>query len=195
MRGVFITLEGLDGAGTTTQLDMVANELRRYNIPVVTTKEPTNGAVGTLIREQIRTSPSPEKMTLLFAADRVEHCDTVIRPSIMRGDWVLCDRYVHSSVAYQGQSFYTPGVVSDINCFALKPDIVIYVKVPVSVALNRVEARGQAKDVFETKQVLDAAYMQYSRMSSDSNWITVDGTKPIADVTSDIMAALIRRGL
>src|SRR5579864_7294663 len=109
-RGLFIVLEGLDGAGTTTQLVRLAERLRRAGERVVATAEPTDGPIGALIRQALRRrlvhrdgrALTDESLALLFAADRVDHVAGEIEPALARGQHVLCDRYVLSSLAYQG---------------------------------------------------------------------------------------------
>ncbi len=101
--GRFIVLEGLDGAGTTTQAALLAEWLGARG-EVVQTREPTAGPIGRLIRSSLRAEPdSPAETSLpwLFAADRAEHLTRVIEPALARGAWVISDRYYHSSLAYQ----------------------------------------------------------------------------------------------
>src|SRR5690606_18811113 len=112
IEGLFIVLEGVDGAGTTTHTKLLADALRARGLPVHTTREPSDGPVGVQIR-QILTGrlvvpgingprpPSWSTMALLFAADRMDHVEASITPNLMDGVTVISDRYYHSSVAYQ----------------------------------------------------------------------------------------------
>lgn len=111
--GRFIVLEGLDGAGTTTQTERLASLLRSEGHDVVTTREPSDGPVGTMLRQALtgrlglpqgRGPLAQETLALLFAADRTDHLHARILPALEQGKVVLCDRYVLSSLAYQGAS-------------------------------------------------------------------------------------------
>ncbi|HYY53573.1 MAG TPA: dTMP kinase, partial [Myxococcales bacterium] len=111
--GRFIALEGLDGSGTTTQAERIASVLRAQGRRVLLTREPSDGPIGTLIRLALtgrlglpqRSGPlTEEALALLFAADRVDHLAAVIEPALERGELVVCDRYVLSSLAYQGSA-------------------------------------------------------------------------------------------
>lgn len=155
--GVFIVLEGIDGAGTTTQLERLAKALREDGYRVTTTRQPSDGPVGTLIRQALTgrlslpngTGPlNAQTLALLFAADRTDHLEAQILPALERGDVVLCDRYVLSSIAYQGQTL-PQGWVSDINAFATPPDLTLFFKVDPKVAGERRAARGAAAELFE----------------------------------------------
>src|SRR4051794_39709628 len=109
--GRFIVIEGLDGAGTTTQTERLATRLREEGHRVLTTREPSDGPVGMLLRQALTgrlTLPgahaplADETLALLFAADRTDHLASRVEPALGRGEVVLCDRYVLSSLAYQG---------------------------------------------------------------------------------------------
>lgn len=99
----FIVLEGIDGSGTTTQLSRVSAALRTLGHRVHETREPTGGRIGKLIREQLSdpSGVSARCLALLFAADRIDHLDREILPALARGEVVVCDRYVMSSLVYQ----------------------------------------------------------------------------------------------
>jgi dTMP kinase len=112
MRGLLVALEGIDGAGNTTQARLLARWLKRRGMEVLLTKEPTRGDVGRLIRARLRKGvKDPLVDTLLFAADRAEHVAKVIAPGMRRGLVVVTDRYVESSIAYQGAEGADPSWV------------------------------------------------------------------------------------
>ena len=112
-RGRFIVLEGLDGAGTTTQAERIARALRERGSKVVVTRQPSDGPIGTQLRHALtgrlslpngRGPLTEDTLALLFAADRLDHLAAIVEPALARGEIVLCDRYVLSSLAYQGSA-------------------------------------------------------------------------------------------
>lgn len=163
----FIVLEGIDGAGTTTQLGRLAAWLRASGREVSTTCEPTDGPIGRAIRGFLRgeaAPPHPDAIALLFAADRVDHLAREITPALDAGHVVLCDRYVGSSLAYQG-SYSDPAWVRAVNSRARTPDLTLYVRVPAQVALARIGIRdGDRRELFERRDVLERIGAAYDRL-------------------------------
>jgi len=137
--GFFIVLEGVDGAGSTTHSRLLAGWLRRMGHEVVLTKEPqSHGRIGRLIREYLQITESPPIVdALLFAADRVEHLENVIKPELARGRIVVSDRYLESSIAYQGAEGVDVEWIQTINREALPPDLTIVLKVDPAKSLSR----------------------------------------------------------
>jgi dTMP kinase len=168
--GTFVVLEGLDGAGTTTQLSRLAGALEARGLRVRTTSEPSHGPIGSLIRHALAhrlTLPTGEAISmgalaLLFAADRLDHLEAEILPGLQRGDVVLCDRYVMSSLAYQG-SFLPTEWVARINQFAIPPDLTLFLSVDVRTAAQRRLKRGAKAELFETDLRQRAVAKQYER--------------------------------
>ena len=156
-RGAFIVLEGIDGAGTTTQLHRLTDVLEGQGATVLATFEPTDSRFGSQIRRFLRgeePAPNPDTIALLFAADRLDHLQEQIRPALDAGGHVICDRYLGSSLAYQG-SYSDPDWVRMINSQAQLPDLTLYFQVDVDTALSRIEARdGVQRDLFEEKDAL-----------------------------------------
>ena len=161
-RGHFIVFEGVDGSGTTTQSRQLASHLREAGLPVTLTREPG----GTSIAEQIRQfvldpsleGISPMSELFLYAASRSQHVAEVIVPSLDRGDVVICDRYIASSLAYQG---YGRGLnleeIKQINRLAVGeclPDATIYLTLPVEVAWKRLGKRDSADRLEQTGMAL-----------------------------------------
>ena len=161
-RGHFIVFEGVDGSGTTTQSRLLASHLREAGLPVTLTREPG----GTPIAEQIRQfvldpsleGISPMSELFLYAASRSQHVAEVIVPSLDRGDVVICDRYIASSLAYQG---YGRGLnleeIEQINRLAVGeclPDATIYLTLPVEVAWKRLGQRDSADRLEQTGMAL-----------------------------------------
>jgi len=149
-RGMFVVFEGGEGAGKTTQLERLAEALRRKGRDVVVTREPGATPAGAKIRELVLHGGSlaPRAEALLYAADRAHHVATVVRPALARGAVVLSDRYIDSSLAYQGAGRTLP--VDDVAWLSawatggLKPDLVVLLDVDPAIGLGRVAERGKA---------------------------------------------------
>ena len=189
--GRFIVFEGLDGAGTTTQAKMLAERVQQKGRSVYVAHQPSEGPVGLLIRQILAgRAATPQAdgklgvvdergMALLFAADRLDHLASQIEPRLARGEGVILDRYTLSSLAYQGASF------------ARKPDLTLFLYVPATVALERVRARGAKLERYETAIQLLAIEREYSRLVGTlASVVSIDGTRPIAEVSDLCYAAL-----
>lgn len=210
IEGLFIVLEGVDGAGTTTHTRILAEALRARGLPVHTSREPSDGPIGVQIR-QILTGrlvvpglhgprpPSWTTMALLFAADRMDHVEASIVPNLMDGVTVLSDRYYHSSVAYQsitgGGEPETIEWVKAINRHARRPDLTIVLDVPDETAAKRRASRTAGREMFddlELQQQLAAFYRGMSEHFPDERIVVVDSDRPVQDVASDVMAHVKR---
>lgn len=148
-RGKLIALEGLDGAGKSTQRERLAGWLEARGLEVVRTSEPTDGAVGRRIRAMARSGErvSPEQELRWFVEDRREHVAHEIEPALAAGRWVVTDRYTLSSVAYQGARGldWREILAAGERDFPL-PDLALLLVLPAAVGLERVRARGGALD-------------------------------------------------
>lgn len=176
MSGLFITLEGPEGAGKSTNRDYLAERLREHGIDVLLTREPG----GTPLAEQVRElllAPSNEIMAadtelLLVFAARAQHLDQVIRPALARGCVVLCDRFTDATYAYQGGgrglSETRIAVLEEFVQGALRPDLTLVFDLPVEVGLARAAARGRL-DRFEQegRQFFDAVRHTYLRRAAE----------------------------
>jgi dTMP kinase len=195
VRGIHISIEGIDGSGKTTQAQVILNWLRTNGYRAKYTAEPTYGRIGSVIRlhvYRIRNTP-PEYEALLFAADRVEHYQRLIRPLLERGFVVVSDRYIHSSLAYQGAALRDVGWVRDVNKFAPPPDLAVLIDVPVEVALQRKKRRRMR---FEKREILLKVSKEYRRLVECGEMECVDGERALEEVSSDlieIVAALLRK--
>ena len=145
MKGCFVTFEGCEGSGKSTQLKLLAQKLDGAGVDYILTREPGGSPIAERIREIIldgkNTAMCDECEALLYAAARVQHLKEKIIPALRAGKLVICDRYVHSSLAYQG---YARGLgeeyVADINSFALKecpPDLTVFLDIPPERAFER----------------------------------------------------------
>ncbi|MEM8867783.1 MAG: dTMP kinase [Verrucomicrobiota bacterium] len=151
MPGLFISFEGGEGCGKSTQIRALTARLQELNHPVVTTREPGGTPLGEAIRHLLQHDPageamSPETELLLFAASRAQHTHELIRPAVEAGKVVLCDRYMDSTTVYQGVArALAPDDVAAINQFAVgksKPDLTLLIDLDPEVGLARVRARS-----------------------------------------------------
>lgn len=200
----FIVLEGIDGSGTTTQSVQLAENLRLRGHRVRTTFEPSSGRIGTQIRELLAVrsnSIAPAALALLFAADRVDHNRRVILPAVRAGEVVISDRYLMSSLAYQG---LTQSVewLQQINSNARLPDLTLLLRIPPLVGLRRVAQRragsGGNEEIFdvpETQKKLAQSYETLVTRDDLGPIQVMDGSKKISDVGAALLRACTQRGL
>ena len=193
-RGRFIVFEGLDGAGTSTQIELLAGHLRNRGIDAAVTREPTDGVVGRLIRRVLRKEVElpPAALALLFAADRVDHLEgpNGVRVALDGGQWILSDRYVLSSVAYQAADGLDAAWVAEVNRAAIAPDLTIFIAATPETCMQRIAARGGRPERFETLERLHEVDRQF-RVHLGNEALTgqlfeVDGNGSIDDVAATI---------
>jgi dTMP kinase len=148
LAGKLITLEGIDGSGKSTQMEILARELTRRKFDVVTTMEPGGTPLGKRLREiflETEDEIAPRAELLLFAADRAQHVDFLIKPAIEQNKIVISDRFADATYAYQGAgrgfSVDTVNSVIELATDGLKPDLTLFYDVPVSKALGRAGSR------------------------------------------------------
>ena len=156
-KGFLIVFEGTDGTGKSTQLDLLATALQDRGLDVVSTCEPTDGKYGKQIRELYtnRGQSSLEEELDLFLADRKEHVDSLLNPSIKEGKIVLCDRYYLSTIAYQGAAGLDPAMILARNAFAPVPDLALLFHAPIQTGVQRItEGRGDTLNDFEKEDYL-----------------------------------------
>ena len=164
---MFVTFEGIEGCGKTTQLERLADTLKRQGIPLVTTFEPGGTRIGNDIR-RILLDARNEDLTplaelILYAADRAQHIEEVIKPALDRGEWVICDRFVDATLAYQGAArSQDVRLIQDLNkrsTLGICPDMTFLLDCPVEIGLERAMKRNKAlsdegQDRFE-RETLD----------------------------------------
>jgi dTMP kinase len=197
--GRLIVIEGLDGAGTTTQVRMLHARLSRTR-SVYVTYEPSEGPVGLLIRAALEHRVRVDDATLaaLFAADRMDHLYHTtgqggIAAHLARGDHVLTDRYHLSSLAYQGMTLDWEWIW-DMHARCIRPDLTLFVDVPVEICLGRIaQGRGEHFDLFENQDALTRARASYLRSIERLRELgetigVVDGDAPPDEVHARIWA-------
>lgn len=189
----FIVFEGIDGSGKSTQAKILARRLAELGIPTLLTAEPSDGPVGLIIKS-LTARPSPEEEARLFTEDRRDHVERVILPALAEGRTVICDRYVHSSVAYQGARGLDPAaILSAQRTFAPEPDAIFLLAVPVDTGLARIGTdRHGSFSAFEVRENLEAVAAVYSGLT-DPLITRIDGTGSVEHIHSIIMDCL--RGL
>jgi len=192
-----IALEGLDGCGTTTQAKLLAERIISEGNIAALTQEPSSGYVGSLIREALTTSQDtstetfPAFLALLFAADRLEHLDSRVRPALDRGEWVITDRSVLSSLAYQSMELSADWVES-INGLAPFPHLVIWVDTPPDECIARIEGRREARERYEKLETLKTLHPLYKALSERSfdgvKLVRIDGQPSVQEVHEAVWA-------
>lgn len=195
-RGKLVVLEGGDGSGKSTQVALLAASLRSTGLAVHETFEPGAGATGAVIRDLLLHGPesiAPIAEALLMAADRAQHVATDIEPALAEGRWVVSDRYVPSSLVYQGV-VRDLGVdlverLSAIATGGLEPDLVIVLDVGDAVAAAR---RGSETDRLEREgDVFHAAVRQaYRELAVSRRWVIIDADGPVDTVADALWAAV-----
>ena len=184
-RGIFIVIEGLDGSGKTTQATLLAKKLSQKH-DVMLTAEPSRGKIGSFIREgclyEDKRLPT-EAEALLFAADRIEHMQKEVKPALDVGKLVICDRYIYSSLAYQGSAGLSLEWIKTINARALQPDFSIFIDVPPERVLERLQRKKSVMETLETQQKVREVYLKYVEKGE---LFRVDGDRP-KEIVSDAL--------
>jgi dTMP kinase len=204
--GLLIVLEGVDGAGTTTQTARLCDALRP-SLPVQATREPSTGPIGALLRQALSgrwVTPSPDgprapgwvAQALLFAADREDHLEAEVLPLLAQGVTVVSDRYYHSSVAYQslvaGRAPDAIPWIRELNKHARRPDLTFVLDVPATVAEQRRRARG-GKELFDDSALqlrLTDFYAQLEAHFPGEPIVHVAGDRSADVVAKDIHSAV-----
>lgn len=194
----FITFEGIEGAGKTTLAGLLADWLHEQGVPVLTTREPGGSPIGGYLRELILNhAVHPRAELFLFLAERAQHVSQVIRPALDAGQWVLCDRYTDSTLAYQG---YGRGVdlatlrqLNQIATEGLEPDLTVLIDLPVEVALSRAsDANRFEHEPLAFHERVRQGYLQESRQFP-RRYIVLDGTRPLSDLQEALRQAVVER--
>jgi dTMP kinase len=203
--GRFVVLEGIDGSGTTTQVARLADRLRAMRVPVRSTREPSDGPIGNLVRQVLTgrvvapggRSPGWATMALLFAADRMDHVESEIGPLLASGGVVVSDRYDASSLAYQS---VTSGIEAKdavewirlLNRHVRRPDLTIVLDLAPELAAARRVQRGDAAQLYEQSEMqreLALFYKDLAKHLPKDRIAIIDATGAIEDVHARVWNA------
>jgi dTMP kinase len=192
VKGHFICIEGLDGSGKTTQTKLLVRKLTKMGHDAVYTAEPSRGKIGRLIREYClhggkRTSSIVE--ALLFAADRFEHVEKEVIPALNAGKIVVSDRYVYSSLTYQGAAGLDLRWIEMINDHAIRPDLAIFVDVEPEAVIKRLKPKKSVMENLETQRKVREIYV---RFVENGELVRIDGNKSKKEVAHDILKVVVR---
>lgn len=202
MKGKFITIEGIEGAGKSTQLAFIQKYLNEQGQSLTVTREPGGTELGEQIRELLLT-PRPQGMAvdtelLLMFAARAEHIEQIIQPALDRGEWVLSDRFTDATFAYQGggrgisQQRITE--IADWTLKGLQPDLTFLFDLPVEVGQQRVLSRNEGVDRFEQEKVdffqrIKECYLERAK-NDPSRMKIIDANRSIADIQTQLSTLL-----
>lgn len=201
--GRFIVLEGLDGAGTTTQARILGDALRRAGRRVHVTAEPSSGPAGALVRHILTrrvagpdgTGFDPAALALLFAADRLDHVAAEVAPKLAAGVDVVSDRFTLSSLAYQGLTTGDLAWVEAVNGRAATPDVTLFLRARPAITLKRRHAASMDPELYEVSDFQRAVARSYDRgierlRAAGQQVVELDGEAPVEAVTDAAWAAL-----
>jgi dTMP kinase len=200
-RGLFLTLEGAEGVGKSTNIEYITQYLERRGIEYVLTREPGGTALAEKIRDlllAVHEEPMSEltELLLVFAA-RAQHLDKVIQPALSKGKWVVCDRFTDATFAYQGAgrglSVETIGQLQSLVQGELRPDLTLILDLNPEIGLARASNRGEL-DRFELEQQsffrhVRQGYLDIAQAEPERCRV-IDASKPLTDVKLDLLAAL-----
>jgi len=193
---LFIVFEGIDGSGNSTQSTILAEFLRGRVYDVLLTKEPTNGAIGKVIRDvlQKRVRTSPLALQMLFVADRAYHLQTEIEPALEEGKVVISDRYMFSTTAFGGLDV-DMDFLKQINSKFRVPDITFILDVKPEIALQRIKrSRSGELELFEELEKSKRVYANYMKLKDQfPNVHVIDGNRPVAEVAADVRKIVLSK--
>ncbi|MHC3129103.1 MAG: dTMP kinase [Candidatus Bathyarchaeota archaeon] len=190
-KGVFICIEGLDGSGKTTHAHRIVRNLQKKGFDAIYTTEPSRGELGKFIRASVLQGKKrvPRVVeALLFAVDRVEHLEKMVKPALEEGKIVISDRCVYSSLAYQGAAELDLEWIEEINRMALPPDLAVYIDVPPEVVVKRIRRKKSVMERLETQRKVREVYMKYVK---NGKLVPVDGDKRKGEVAQNILMLIL----
>jgi dTMP kinase len=190
-KGAFICIEGLDGCGKTTQAKLLAKKLGKSRNALYTA-EPSRGKIGTYIRNRClygekRLSTVVE--ALLFAADRIEHLENEVLPALREGQLVISDRYVYSSLAYQGAAGLSLEWIEEVNKHALKPSLAVFIDVDPKTVMYRLKRKRSVMENMETQQRVRDVYLKFV---AKGELVRLDGNRAKNEVAETLSALVLK---
>ncbi len=203
--GYFITLEGPDGSGKTTQACLLAEWLREQSYDVVLTREPGGTDIGdqirTVLHDPHNTAMDARAEILLYSASRAQHVAQLIRPALAAGKIVISDRYAASTLAYQGYGreldLETLRTITDFATGGLTPDLTLYLDIAPGAGLQRRQVGGDEWNRMDAEtlgfhQRARAGYLKLAQMEPE-RWLIVDAARPVEEVQTEIRAMVQAR--
>ena len=199
MKARFITLEGIEGSGKTSSLKSITDLLDKKNISYIVTREPGGSSIGKELRAILLdpdTEISPEVELMLMLSDRKDHVEKIILPNLKKGNWVISDRFMDSSIAYQGggRQLDKKLIVSLTEHLNLpQPDLTLLFDLPVETSLSRVKARGELdrfeKEELEFHKRIRNTYLDLAKNNSNRIKI-IDSSKKIESMLNNVKQAI-----
>ncbi len=204
-RGRFIVFEGIDGSGKSTQIKGISKQLEKKGLKVYTTFEPTDGPVGSLIRQMLSGKIATDQRTIaaLFAADRTDHLMNAhngIYAKINQGETVLCDRYYFSSYAYHAQYIDMEWIIhaNSLNAETLKPDLTLFIDVDPEICFKRIKQSRTEFEMYEQidimKNVRRNYFKVFDRLKGQEHIAVVDGNTTPDKVEMAVLNEIDRVG-
>ena len=204
MKGKFIVFEGIDGSGKTTQINqlskwLIGTDLIPENNKLVITREPGGTKLGKSIRSLLldtsrEKSPGSITELLLYAADRSQHVNEIIRPTLDKGDWVISDRFCGSTLAYQGYGRKLDiNLIKDLEAIAtqgIAPDITFLLDIPIEESIRRRMNRKDDRIEKEGREFLSNVSLGFQALSEDSNWKKISATNSEEKIISEIKSEI-----
>ena len=200
MKGKFIVIEGIDGSGKTTQINQLSkwlngSDLIPKNNQLIITREPGGTQLGKSIRSllldtSIEKSPDSITELLLYAADRAQHVNEIIRPSLNKGDWVISDRFCGSTLAYQGYgrklNIKLIKNLENIATQGISPDITFLLDIPVEESIKRRKSRKDDRIEKEGREFLSNVSLGFNTLSKNNKWKKISALKSKEDIIYEI---------
>jgi dTMP kinase len=191
-KGFFICVEGLDGCGKTTQARLLVKRLKKMGYDAVYTSEPSRGRIGMLVKRyflQGEKRVSAVIEALLFAADRFEHVEKEVIPALNEGKIVVSDRYVYSSLAYQGADGLNLKWIEMINDNVVRPNLAIFVDVEPEAVVQRLKPKKSVMENLETQHKVREVYTNFVKQGE---LVEINGNKSKREVADDILKLTLK---
>lgn len=200
-KNLFIALEGIDGSGKSTQMKLLTKKLEETGHKVYTTFEPTNGAIGNMIRTILKGDTHTDERIIagLFVADRLDHLlnkENGILKKMDEGYTVICDRYCFSSYAYQGTHMSMDWVIAanSMSASILKPDVNVFIDIDPEISMERIAINRDTVEIYENlenqKKVKEKFFEAFDRMKDQENIFIVEGNRKPEVIADDIFKEL-----